>query len=294
MRADLSPSSLLPKSCSPRSLIRQFFLAESPRYLIKAGHPEKAAANLCWLRNLEPTHPYIEEELAATVIEINREREITFGLKGGKVARYFRGLWNEASAKVSSSLAWSAGWKRSRRLTERVSQGIRNRLVIGAFVMMWQNMSGINAINCELCQIEPHRALADPFSLSVQTTRPPFLPPSELKTPSCTPVSTASSRPPPPWSSSSSSSIPGDVASLSSMEESLQDSACSTSRSISRSDTLIRPRSSLLRLELEETPLSPASCSSPSSTASAGMDSRGSSVERSTLLAVSPLISDSP
>lgn len=79
----------------------QFFLAESPRYLIKAGHPEKAAANLCWLRNLEPTHPYIEEELAATVIEINREREITFGLKGGKVARYFRGLWNEASAKVS-------------------------------------------------------------------------------------------------------------------------------------------------------------------------------------------------
>jgi hypothetical protein len=78
----------------------QFFLAESPRYLIKAGKPEKAAANLCWLRNLEPTHPYIEEELAATIIEINREREITFGLKGGKVARYFRGLWNEASAKV--------------------------------------------------------------------------------------------------------------------------------------------------------------------------------------------------
>lgn len=100
MRTCPAPSSFVPELALTFAL-SQFFLAESPRYLIKAGHPEKAAANLCWLRNLEPTHPYIEEELAATVIEINREREITFGLKGGKVARYFRGLWNEASAKVS-------------------------------------------------------------------------------------------------------------------------------------------------------------------------------------------------
>jgi hypothetical protein len=38
-------------------------------------------------------------------------------------------------------------------LIDLAVQGIRNRLVIGAFVMMWQNMSGINAINCELSSL---------------------------------------------------------------------------------------------------------------------------------------------
>ncbi|KAK4700479.1 hypothetical protein P7C70_g5766, partial [Phenoliferia sp. Uapishka_3] len=48
------------------------------------------------------------------------------------------GFWiNYGIAKTipeTSSVSWSA-------------KGIRNRLVIGAFIMMWQNMSGINAIN---------------------------------------------------------------------------------------------------------------------------------------------------
>ncbi|GAA5845743.1 hypothetical protein JCM11251_007295 [Rhodosporidiobolus azoricus] len=101
-----------------------FFLKESPRYLLKRHRPEQATANLCWLRNLPPTHSYIEEELSATVVQINREKEVTANHQGNAVTRYFRGIWSEVSRK-----------------------GIRNRLAIGAFIMMWQNMSGINALN---------------------------------------------------------------------------------------------------------------------------------------------------
>ncbi|GAA6002422.1 hypothetical protein JCM10207_001111 [Rhodosporidiobolus poonsookiae] len=112
----LIPGGLLTIGC--------FFLKESPRYLLKRHRPEEATANLCWLRNLEPTHTYIEEELSATVVQINREKEVTATHTGNAFTRYCRGMWAEVSRK-----------------------GIRNRLAIGAFIMMWQNMSGINALN---------------------------------------------------------------------------------------------------------------------------------------------------
>ncbi|GAA5977601.1 hypothetical protein JCM11641_006873 [Rhodosporidiobolus odoratus] len=101
-----------------------FFLKESPRYLLKRHRPEEATANLCWLRCLPPTHTYIEEELSATVVQISREEAVTAGHQGNSITRYCRGIWSEISRK-----------------------GIRNRLVIGAFIMVWQNMSGINALN---------------------------------------------------------------------------------------------------------------------------------------------------
>ncbi|BGP39886.1 hypothetical protein JCM10450v2_003860 [Rhodotorula kratochvilovae] len=104
--------------------IGSFFLKESPRYLLKRHRPEEATRNLCWLRMLPPSHTYIEEELSATVVQINREKAVTEKYKGNAVSRYFRGIWNEVS-----------------------TPGIRNRFVIGAFIMMWQNMSGINALN---------------------------------------------------------------------------------------------------------------------------------------------------
>ncbi|BGP15982.1 hypothetical protein JCM10213v2_003975 [Rhodosporidiobolus nylandii] len=95
-----------------------FFLKESPRYLLKCHRPEEATANLCWLRNLPPSHTYIEEELSATVVQINREKEVTANHAGNTVTRYCRGIWAEVSRK-----------------------GIRNRLIIGAFIMMWQSKS---------------------------------------------------------------------------------------------------------------------------------------------------------
>jgi hypothetical protein len=95
-----------------------FFLKESPRYLLKRHRPEEATANLCWLRNLPPSHTYIEEELSATVVQINREKEVTATHTGNAVTKYCRGIWAEVSRK-----------------------GIRNRLIIGAFIMMWQSTS---------------------------------------------------------------------------------------------------------------------------------------------------------
>ncbi|BGP70370.1 hypothetical protein NBRC10513v2_003729 [Rhodotorula toruloides] len=105
-------------------LIGACFLRESPRYLLKRHRPEEATRNLCWLRKLEPTHTYIEEELSATVIQINREKAVAADFKGNAATRYCRGLWHEAT-----------------------TPGIRNRLVIGFLIMAAQNMSGINSIN---------------------------------------------------------------------------------------------------------------------------------------------------
>lgn len=105
-------------------LLSSVYLKESPRFLLKMDRPEEAARNLSFLRMLPVGDPYIEAELSATVVQINREREVTDRHEGGVVGKYVRGIWHEVSAK-----------------------GIRNRLIIGAFIMMWQNMSGINALN---------------------------------------------------------------------------------------------------------------------------------------------------
>ena len=46
-------------------------LPETPRYLIRSGKPEKAAASLSKLRRLDPTHPAIQDELSE--IQANHE-----------------------------------------------------------------------------------------------------------------------------------------------------------------------------------------------------------------------------
>lgn len=97
-------------------LVGACFLRESPRYLLKRHRPEEATRNLCWLRKLEPSHTYIEEELSATVIQINREKAVAADFKGNAATRYCRGLWHEAT-----------------------TPGIRNRLVIGFLIMAAQS-----------------------------------------------------------------------------------------------------------------------------------------------------------
>ncbi|KAK7462368.1 hypothetical protein VKT23_007969 [Stygiomarasmius scandens] len=105
-------------------LLGSLYLKESPRYLLKMERPEQASLILSYLRNLPPDHRYIEHELSATVLQINREREVTAQETGNAAVKYFKGIWHETSKK-----------------------GIRNRMIIGAWIMIWQNMSGINAIN---------------------------------------------------------------------------------------------------------------------------------------------------
>lgn len=91
---------------------QQVFLRETPRFLIKQGRPEQARANLAYLRNLPPDHPYIAEELAAierqigdvSVLHSKEEKE---------------GFW-----------AWfGAYWKGLGRYV--FAKGIRNRMAIG-------------------------------------------------------------------------------------------------------------------------------------------------------------------
>jgi len=66
-------------------------LKESPRYLLKMEKPDQASSILSYLRNLPPDHRYIENELSATVLQINREREVTAQETGNAAVKYFKG-----------------------------------------------------------------------------------------------------------------------------------------------------------------------------------------------------------
>ena len=56
-----------------------FFAVESPRWLVKVGKHEKAAANLSKLRHLPTDHWYIQSELLDINNQLEREQEATRG-----------------------------------------------------------------------------------------------------------------------------------------------------------------------------------------------------------------------
>lgn len=87
------------------------FLPETPRYLIRRGHPEKAADSLSRLRRLAPDHEAIREELAEIVA--NHEYELTLGK--ATYADCFKG-------------------------------GVRKRLLTGCLLQALQQLTGINFI----------------------------------------------------------------------------------------------------------------------------------------------------
>lgn len=109
--ASTSKDKTLKSSCL-QTPIQQVFLRETPRFLIKQGRPEQARANLAYLRNLPPDHPYLAEELAAierqigdvSVLHSKEEKEGFWAWFGA----YWKGLWRYIFAK-----------------------GIRNRMAIG-------------------------------------------------------------------------------------------------------------------------------------------------------------------
>ncbi|KEZ41948.1 Quinate permease [Scedosporium apiospermum] len=104
----LIPSGLLFFGC--------FFIPESPRWLLSKGRREQAIKILCWMRQLEAEHPYMLEELSYIDEDIERyHREVGTGF-----------------------------WKPFKALKDRKVQW---RFVLGGLLFVFQNGSGINAIN---------------------------------------------------------------------------------------------------------------------------------------------------
>lgn len=89
---------------------------ESPRFLAQGSH-EKALAVLSKLRNLPPTHSYIQEEMAGISRQLEEERDLA----------------------VSSS-AWSL-------VKEAFTvKSHRKRSFLCITLMMWSNLTGTNAM----------------------------------------------------------------------------------------------------------------------------------------------------
>ncbi|GAM83320.1 hypothetical protein ANO11243_013070 [Dothideomycetidae sp. 11243] len=93
------------------------WLHESPRWLFSKNRREQALKNLSWIRQLPTDHIYMVEEVALVDAAIS-EQESGIGL----------GFWKPFKAvRQSRSIQW--------------------RLLLGTLLFMFQNGSGINAIN---------------------------------------------------------------------------------------------------------------------------------------------------
>ncbi|KAL1893696.1 hypothetical protein Cpir12675_003996 [Ceratocystis pirilliformis] len=97
-------------------LIGALFIPESPRWLFSKGQRELATKNLCWMRNLDASDKYIIEEISYIDKDIK-----TYNRNVGV------GLWKPFLALKDSRVQW--------------------RFFLGGMLFLWQNSSGINAIN---------------------------------------------------------------------------------------------------------------------------------------------------
>ncbi|PWN33099.1 general substrate transporter [Meira miltonrushii] len=94
------------------------FLIESPRWLLTRNRNEEAATNLSRIRNLDGDHPYIVEELREMHSAVDKERKL---LGSDSFWAPFRETFG------TSRVLW--------------------RLVLGSSMFVFQNGTGINAIN---------------------------------------------------------------------------------------------------------------------------------------------------
>src|ERR1700761_2696743 len=99
-------------------IIGMFFMTESPRYLAKQDQWEKAKEVLSLVRNLPEDHPYLQNEFRDIAIQLERECLLING----------------------------AGWRALQREMWTIP-GNRKRALISFVLMMFQNLTGSNAIN---------------------------------------------------------------------------------------------------------------------------------------------------
>ncbi|TKA83846.1 Quinate permease [Friedmanniomyces simplex] len=94
-----------------------FFLKESPGWLIANNKREKALKNLSWIRNLHPDDLYIVEEVA-----------------------FIDAALEEQAATIGTGF-----WKPFKAVGQ--NHRVQWRFFLGGMLFLWQNGSGINAIN---------------------------------------------------------------------------------------------------------------------------------------------------
>ncbi|RMZ84877.1 hypothetical protein DV738_g456, partial [Chaetothyriales sp. CBS 135597] len=110
-------------------------LPETPRYLIKAGHPEKAAKSLSRLRRIPVDHPALVEELAE--IQANHDYEMSVG-----TASYLTLL----------------------------KSPLRKRLLTGVALQALQQLTGVNFIFYYGTSYFQNSGIDNPFTISVITS----------------------------------------------------------------------------------------------------------------------------
>ncbi|EMR71809.1 putative quinate permease protein [Eutypa lata UCREL1] len=92
------------------------WIKESPRWLFATGKREEALANLCWIRKLERNDLYIVEEVSFMEEDLERYRTDVGA-----------GFWKPFVLLKRREVQW--------------------RFFLGGMLFLWQNGSGINAIN---------------------------------------------------------------------------------------------------------------------------------------------------
>lgn len=97
-------------------LIGSIWMKESPRWLLSKGRREEGLAVLCWMRNLPVTDVYIQEEVSYIDEDLERYRN-----------EVGAGFFKPFAALKQSKVQW--------------------RFFLGSMLFLWQNGSGINAIN---------------------------------------------------------------------------------------------------------------------------------------------------